>query len=172
MHEIIHVPQPLLPPYTEKQPVTGKLSACTQYPYYGCQWRFCTEHYNDVIMDAVASQITSLTIVYLTVYSGADQRKFQSSASLAFVRGIHRWPVNFPHKRPVTRKRFPFDDVIMNTFIRSTLQLCSRYLLCLQMLYIYIYISMTTTSVDAVLTYFIQENCTRFLQISWVLLWV
>ena len=38
----------------------------------------------------------------------------QSSASLAFVRGIHRWPVNSPHKLPVTRKMFPFDDVIMN----------------------------------------------------------
>ena len=70
-------------------------------------------HYNDVIMDAIASQITSLTIVYSTVYSGADQRKHQSSASLAFVRGIHRWPVNSPHKWPVTRKMFPFDDVIM-----------------------------------------------------------
>ena len=51
-------------------------------------------HYNDVIMDAMASQITSLTNVYSTVYPGADQRKHQSSASLAFVRGIHRWPVN------------------------------------------------------------------------------
>ena len=61
-------------------------------------------HYNDVIMSAMASQITSLTIVYSSVYSGADQRKHQSSASLAFVRGIHRWPVNSPHKWPVTRK--------------------------------------------------------------------
>ena len=50
-----------------------------------------------------------------TVCSGADQRKHQSSASLAFVRGIHRWPVNSPHKGPVTRKMFPFDDVIMWT---------------------------------------------------------
>ena len=49
----------------------------------------------------------------LNRYSGADQRKHQSSASLAFVRGIHRWPVNSPHKGPVTRKMFPFDDVIM-----------------------------------------------------------
>ena len=58
-------------------------------------------------------QITSLTIVYSTVYSDADQSKHQSSASLAFVRGIHRGPVNSPHKWPVTRKMFPFDDVIM-----------------------------------------------------------
>ena len=49
----------------------------------------------------------------LTVYSGGDQRKHQSSTSLAFVWGIHWWPVNSPHKWPVTRKMFPFDDVIM-----------------------------------------------------------
>ena len=64
-------------------------------------------------MGTMASQITSLTIVYSIVCLGADQRKHQSSASLAFVLGIHRWPVNFPHKGPVTRKMFPFDDVIM-----------------------------------------------------------
>ena len=64
-------------------------------------------------MDVVGSEITSLTIVYSTVYSDADQRKYQSSASLAFVRGIHRSPVNSPHKGLVTRKMFPFDDVIM-----------------------------------------------------------
>ena len=58
-------------------------------------------------MGAMASQITSLIIVYSTVYSGADQRKHQSSASLAFVWGIYRWPVNSPHKWPVTRKMFP-----------------------------------------------------------------
>ena len=67
----------------------------------------------DAMMGTMASQITSLTSVYSTVYSGADQRKHQSSASLAFVWGIHRWPVNSPHKWPVTRKMFPFDDVIM-----------------------------------------------------------
>ena len=55
-------------------------------------------------MSTMASQITSLAVVYSTVYSGADQRKQQSSALLAFVRGIHRWPVNSPHKGPVTRK--------------------------------------------------------------------
>ena len=64
-------------------------------------------------MGAMASKITSLTIVYSTVYSGTDQRKHQSSESLAFVRGIHRWPVNSLHKWPVTRKMFPFHDVIM-----------------------------------------------------------
>ena len=64
-------------------------------------------------MGAVASQITSLTIVYSAVYSDADQRKHQISASLAFVRGIHRRLVNSPQKWPVTWKMFPFDDVIM-----------------------------------------------------------
>ena len=71
------------------------------------------QHYGDVIMGAIASQITSLTIAYSTVYSDADQRKHQSSASLAFVWGIQRWPVNSPHNGPVSRKMFPFDDVIM-----------------------------------------------------------
>ena len=70
-------------------------------------------HYGDVIMGVLASQITSLTIVYSTVHSGADQRKHQSSVSLAFVGRIHRWLVNSPHKWPVTRKMIPFDDVIM-----------------------------------------------------------
>ena len=71
-------------------------------------------HYSGVMMVAMASQITSITIVYSTVYSGADQRKHQSSASLAFVRGIHRSPVNSPHKWPVTWKMLPFDDVMMS----------------------------------------------------------
>ena len=81
---------------------------------------FC--HYNDVIMGKMASQITSLTIVYSTVYSDADQRKHQSSALLAICAGnspvtgefpAQMSPVNSPHKWPVTRKMFPFDDVIM-----------------------------------------------------------
>ena len=72
------------------------------------------QHYGDVIMGAIASQITSLTIVYWNVYSAADQRKHQSSASLAFVWGLHRGPVKSPHKWPVTRKTVPFDDVIMS----------------------------------------------------------
>ena len=74
---------------------------------------YSDSHWSDVIMTAMASHITSASIVYSSVCSGADQRKHQSSASLAFVRGIHRSPVNSPHKGPVTRKMFPFDDVIM-----------------------------------------------------------
>ena len=70
------------------------------------------DHYGDVIMGAIASQITSLTIVYSTVYSDTDQIKHQSAASLAFLRGIHRGTVEFPAKWPVTGNFFPFDDVI------------------------------------------------------------
>ena len=77
------------------------------------QWGNFTNHYDDVIMTMLASQITILTVVYSIVYSGVNQRKHQSSASLAFVREIHPGPVNFPHKWPVTRKMFPFDDVII-----------------------------------------------------------
>ena len=81
-----------------------------------CKLWFMFCHYSDVIMGRIASQITSLASVYSTVYSGEDQRKHQSSASLAFVRGIHRRLVNSPHKGPVTRKMFPFDDVIMLSY--------------------------------------------------------
>ena len=70
-------------------------------------------------MTMLPSQITSLTVVYSIVCSGVDQSKHQSSASLAFVQEIHRGPVNFPHKWPVTRKMFPFDDVIMKYLILS-----------------------------------------------------
>ena len=78
-----------------------------------CDHKKTKHHDNDVIMNTMASQITSLTIVYSSLYSGADQRKHRSSASLAFAKGIHRWLVNSPHKGPVTWKMFPFDDVII-----------------------------------------------------------
>ena len=74
----------------------------------------CRFHYDDVIMGAMTSQITSLTIVYSTVYSVEDQRKHQSSAPLNLCVGNSPGPVNSPHKGPVTRKMFPFDDVIMH----------------------------------------------------------
>ena len=76
-------------------------------------------HYNDGIMSVMATQIISLTIIYLSVYSDADQRKHQSSVSLAFVRGIHRGPVTSPHKWPVMWKMPPFDDVIMQVQVYS-----------------------------------------------------
>ena len=86
-------------------------------PQNEIEWDFSSlgsnVHCNDVIMGAMASQIISLASVYSTVYSGTDQRNYQSFASLAFVRGIHRGPVNSPHKGPVMGKMFPFDDVVM-----------------------------------------------------------
>ena len=81
----------------------------------------CCYRYNNVIMGAIASQITSLTIVYSICYSDAHKRKHQSSTSLAFVRWIHRRPVNSPYKWQVTRKMFSFDDVIMTLW-----SLCQR----------------------------------------------
>ena len=67
----------------------------------------CMAHYSDIIMSTMAAQITTLTIVYSTVYSGGDQRKYRSSARLAFFRGNHRWPVNSPHTKGQLRgKRF------------------------------------------------------------------
>ena len=69
------------------------------YPYH---WG----HYNDIMISAMASQITSLTIVHSIVYSfihACIKENIKSSA----------WPVNSPHERPGTRKFFPFDDVIM-----------------------------------------------------------
>ena len=74
---------------------------------------FFHNHYSDVTMGAMASKITGVSIVYSIVGSGAVQRKHQSSASLVFVRRILRWPVNSPHKGPVTRKMITIDDVIM-----------------------------------------------------------
>ena len=69
-------------------------------PYH----QLINSYYNNVIMSAMAPQITDFMVLFSAVYSDADQRKYQSSASLAFVRGIHRWPVYDPQKRPVMRK--------------------------------------------------------------------
>ena len=88
---------------------------CNDYENHFCnicmdmsadEYHVLPSHYNDVVMGSIASLITSLAIVYSVVYSDADQRKHQSSASLAFVWEIHQGPVNFPHKWPVTRKIF------------------------------------------------------------------
>ena len=84
-------------------------------------------HYTEAIMGAIASQIATLTIIYSTVYSAADQRKHHSSTSLAFVWEIHRGPVNSTHKWPVTRKMFPFDDVIMYLCCQVNRGMCGMY---------------------------------------------
>ena len=73
-------------------------------------------HYTDVTMSAMASQITRVSIVCPIIYSGTGQRNHQSSASLPFVRGIHRSPVDPPHKGTGTRKMFSFDNVIMENY--------------------------------------------------------
>ena len=84
--------------------------------FFPFPWALTTKwhiHYSDVIMSTLASQITYMTIVWSTACSGIDQRKHQSSASLAFVKGIHQWLVDSPHKGPVTWEMCPF-DVIMS----------------------------------------------------------
>ena len=67
-------------------------------------------------MSVMAFQITSVSIVYSTVYSDADRKNHQSYVSLAFVRELHRWSMNSPQKGSVTQKMFPFDDVIMQNY--------------------------------------------------------
>ena len=108
----------------------------TKYPiFWHTRIRCCfliLTHYRDVIMSTMATQITSVSTVWSIVCSATDQRNHQSSASLAFVGGIHRWPVNSPHKEPVTRKIFPFVDVIManhtmkKTDLRNLLHVVER----------------------------------------------
>ena len=70
-------------------------------------------HYTDVIITTIASQITSFTLVYLIVYSGADKKKTSKLCVTSHCAGKSPGPVNSPHKWPVTRKMFPFDDYIM-----------------------------------------------------------
>ena len=112
----IHLPLPWLPhgSYTESLCNIGVIFTppVATTDWWGCSW-YC----NNVIIGTMASQITSLTIDYSIVYSSADHRKHQSSASLAFVRGIHRRPMNSPHKWPVTPKKVPFEGVIMRNFV-------------------------------------------------------
>ena len=105
----------------------GKLSPSSGHYVIRSQWnqwgllRLKVDYYTvslhssaRITSDNAASQITCVSIVCITVCSGADKRKkHQSSASMAFVRGIHRRPMNSPHKGPVTRQMCPFDDVIM-----------------------------------------------------------
>ena len=112
--------------YSAHQPISPHCCLCNRLflrHRLSLQWRHngrdCVSNpqpyivYSTVIMSAMVSQITSLMIVSSTVYSGAGPKNHQSSASLAFVRGVHRGPVNSPHKRPVTRNMLPLDDVIM-----------------------------------------------------------
>ena len=81
-------------------------------------------HYTDVIISAMASQITSSTIVYPTVYSRRKSKKTSKLHAAGLCEGIHRWPVNSAHKGPVKRKMFPFDDVIMTRLCLVGLSSC------------------------------------------------
>ena len=85
-------------------------------------------HYSDVIMGVMGSRIIVVFVIYSTVCSGVDHWKHQSSASLASVRGIHRWPVNSPHKGPITRKMFPFDHIIMTSQVVAWWQMGKKSL--------------------------------------------
>ena len=89
---------------TTKYPLSSTHQASMMSILCSMALRTIFHHYNDVI---------SSRIIYSAVYSGANQRKHQSPTSLAFVRGIHPWLVNSPHKGPITREMFPFDDVTM-----------------------------------------------------------
>ena len=126
----------LLPPTTYHHSEQNCVNLCSEWCGVGYGTRgqaHCVicEHHNVVIMSAMASQITSLTTVSSSVYSGADQRKHQSSASLAFVRGIHGWPVPPPppppppphththtntHKRKSNKKGFIIDIINRDHF--------------------------------------------------------
>ena len=92
----------------------------------------CNDHYSDVIMSAMSSQVTGVTSVYSTVCSGANQRKHQSSASLAFARGFPWKAVHSPHKGLVTRKMLSFDDVIMIIQMVCRIVFISRFTLIIQ----------------------------------------
>ena len=89
-------------------------------------WGITDNHYNDAIMSAMESPIIGISIVYLTVSSGADQRKHQSFAWLAFVRGIHWWPEISPPKRAsnaenvsIWRRHHEVDIGSVNDFMPS-----------------------------------------------------
>ena len=94
--------------------------------------KLISNHNSGVIMSAMASQNTGVSIVYSTVCSCVD-KKHKCSASLAFFVGIQRWTVNSPNKRPVTRKTFPFDDVIM--CLSSIVLRDSLYIPCILIMY-------------------------------------
>ena len=85
---------------------------CTEFFSYRSQWwPVYAIHHSDVIISAMASPGA---IICSTICSGTDQRKHQSSTSQAFVRGIHWWPVDSPHKGPVMWKMLPSDDAMIN----------------------------------------------------------
>ena len=89
-------------------------------------WDLTDNHYNDIIMSAMASHITGVSIVYWTVFQAQIKENIKSFASLIFVRGIHRWSVNSPQNGLVTQKMFPFDNVIMNSTLEQLMAWCRQ----------------------------------------------
>ena len=98
----------LLPHVPGTQPcgLSGSIPNVKPKHYITLQWRHDGRHGVSISSDQHLDCLLNRSFRRRTF-------KYQSSASLAFVREIHRSPVNFPHKGPVTRKFFPFDDVIM-----------------------------------------------------------
>ena len=117
----------------------------------------------------MACQITSLIIVYSSVYSDADQRKHQSSTSLAFLRGIHQRPVNSKHIGPITRKMFPFDDVIMHKTRWETFKFCDLVHLILEIWQFISYVvhSMAACGLSPQVVTLIWKNSGKI----WFLVW-
>ena len=79
-------------------------------------------HYNDVIMSVFGASYHQPHGCSLKCAFGRRSTKTQKLRVTGLVREIHRWPVNSRHKGPVTRKMFPFDDVIMGSVESSMLQ--------------------------------------------------
>ena len=120
-------------------------------------------------MSAMASKVTSISIVYPTVCSRADQRKHQRYASLAFVRGIHWWPVNTLHKGPVMWKMFLFDDVIMRKiyclqYLWTEISLIWVQQCAIYYTYLYPFHAGISNARNATK---IQESCFRYKKNTW-----
>ena len=117
----------------EFEAIPSKIHGTPQFdPFYqfkiGQEWRverrkiprlpgaldhYSAPHYSDVIMSAMACQITGALIAYSTGLFRCRLKKTSKLRVTGLMRGIHRWPVNSMHRRPVTRNIFPFDDVIV-----------------------------------------------------------
>ena len=134
--------------------------------FYDKNLRAVSQHYSDAIMGAIVSQITSLTIVYSTVYSDTDQRKHQSSTSLAFVREIHWGPINSSHKLSVTREMFPLVDVIMRIAHGLIFSMGSEFVKNI-LQYLWGTSELTTLKTTCQITY---EFAVPALQCNWILL--
>ena len=121
---------------------------------------FWPRHYNDVIMGTIASQITSLTIVYSIVYSDADQTKHQSSASLAFVRGIHRGPVNSPHKCQLRGKCF---HLMKSSWISCVIKMFVQFYIQRFFIEGYVLTTLENTTYHGPVRHFLKrlENCNQ-----------